>query len=303
MDLLWFPELRIRAGSITKAHEGTYRWLLQEPELIAESSATDSTTKPLWQEEVERESWHRETWRKEFVNWLETGSGPFYITGKPGSGKSTLVKSIVQDPLTRQLLQTWGTLNGKDLLLGSFFFWSSGTPLQRSTNGLYRSMLWEVLRLNPGLIREILPDLYRKAAGGALHESDLDPDDLEAAFGNLIGHEKVLGKHRVCFFIDGLDEFDGDYWALAKHLNSWCCGPDVKICVSSRPHNEFLAVFGEPGPWLALHELTRGTSCASFKTSSPAMSGWLRLEGPDMGTKSSHRPSSTRLKEYLCGWF
>lgn len=68
-------------------------------------------------------------------------------------------------------------------------------------------------------------------------------------------------NHRFCFFIDGLDEFEADlhtdHWDLAQALRSWAASPDVKICVSSRPYEEFLQGFDDKSR-MHLHELTRG---------------------------------------------
>ncbi|KAL0943905.1 uncharacterized protein CTRU02_201792 [Colletotrichum truncatum] len=204
------------------------------------------------------EQGERRIWRERFKSWLESENGFFYITGKPGSGKSTLMKSIGQDPATRNLLEAWARKDGKDLLLSQFFFWNSGTMLQKSIEGLYRSILWEVLQLRPDLIEQVFPSLWQKACDGIIQESDINLPLLEATFKNLISSQELLSKHSMCFFIDGLDEFEGDYWKLAKYLKSWCSGTNVKLCLSSRPYNEFLKVFApSTGSWLKLHELTR----------------------------------------------
>jgi hypothetical protein len=58
-----------------------------------------------------------------------------------------------------------------------------------------------------------------------------------------------------CFFIDGLDEFDGDHAeisAFLKHISSYI---NVKVCVSSRPLMIFEEEFGKC-PNLRLEDLT-----------------------------------------------
>ena len=63
---------------------------------------------------------------------------------------------------------------------------------------------------------------------------------------------------RFCFFIDGLDEYDGDPDNIVDVLESLRSWPEIKLCISSRPWNEFIDAFGRPwDPQLALEDLTR----------------------------------------------
>ncbi len=53
------------------------------------------------------------------------------------------------------------TSEGKrQLVFASFFFWKPGTIMQKSLTGLIRSLLHDVLKGYPDLIREILPDYW-----------------------------------------------------------------------------------------------------------------------------------------------
>lgn len=62
----------------------------------------------------------------------------------------------------------------------------------------------------------------------------------------------------VCIFIDGLDEFDGDYDTVVKLINDLGDETHVKICLSSRPLRAFEdALSAKPG--LRLQELTFGS--------------------------------------------
>lgn len=222
----------------------------------SDSTASNRSTWSMRQKRLEREA--RAAWRERFTTWLETEDDRrfFFISGKPGSGKSTLMKSISQDPLTEELLQAWALRDGKPLILASFYFWISGSPLQKNMEGLYRSILWEIFQQAPELIQNVLPTHFRKAASGPLHESDLDASQLPNMFDTLIRNSDLATRYRICIFIDGLDEYDGDHWKLSRSLKSWCTTPDVKICVSSRPHNELVTSFGQGAPWLKLHEHT-----------------------------------------------
>lgn len=294
-DLLWFPEIRLRVGSIDEAHRGTYRWLLYDPsdapervsDIQSSSSHTyadiltgersshqeaeielsnnidedydrHSTTTTTSATSSHKERFQRQIWREKFHDWLQNRDELFFISGKPGSGKSTLLKYVSQDPLTRQMLEAWARNDAKDVIIVRFFFWNSGTLEQKTTEGLCRTILWEVLQSRPDLTQQLFPVLWRKACNGPLHQSDLNQSALETAFHTLISHENFLSKHKVCFFIDGLDECEEDHWNLTKKLKSWCSAPEVKLCVSSRPYNEFVKAFAPPNEsWLRLHDLTR----------------------------------------------
>lgn len=60
--------------------------------------------------------------------------------------------------------------------------------------------------------------LSRIHGNAALEKSLFSPELIGDAFGRLLQQEDDP-KYRICFFIDGLDEYTGDnvdYWALAK---------------------------------------------------------------------------------------
>lgn len=44
--------------------------------------------------------------RDDLVRWFQNGSGIYWITGKPGSGKSTLIKCLYGTENTKRLLTT-----------------------------------------------------------------------------------------------------------------------------------------------------------------------------------------------------
>jgi hypothetical protein len=82
-----------------------------------------------------------------FVNWLASGSGIFWINGKPGSGKSTLMKYAYCDPRLKEYLN-----HGSDsALLAKFFFYDQGLPTEKSFSGLLYSMVYQLLEALPEL--------------------------------------------------------------------------------------------------------------------------------------------------------
>jgi hypothetical protein len=80
----------------------------------------------------------------DFSKWLSHGNGIYWINGKAGSGKSTLMRYIYEDPRTPASLQHW-VGPSRTLLVVGFFFWKSGVPEQASQLGLLRSLLYAIL--------------------------------------------------------------------------------------------------------------------------------------------------------------
>ncbi len=80
---------------------------------------------------------------------------------------------------------------------------------------------------------------------------------LQAAFKRLTLLAPTLSK-RLCFFIDGLDEYEGDHEEMSELFKNISSLPSshIKICVSSRPWVVFDEAFGA-FPRLRLQNLTR----------------------------------------------
>jgi hypothetical protein len=210
-----------------------------------------------------REASQREAAAARFLHWLREENGVFHISGKPGSGKSTLMKLLLRDERTKQELKEWA--GGSQLVFAHFFFWLSGERLQHSLEGLYRSILFEILIQCPELIPNIFPRAYRsfsKAnADESIDELFFRPGDIQKAFTDLMTRSPQPG-YRFCLFIDGLDEYGGesvselDHQRLADALVTWAAHRDVKILASSRPHRQFEDTFSDERR-ICLHELTR----------------------------------------------
>jgi hypothetical protein len=64
---------------------------------------------------------------------------------------------------------------------------------------------------------------------------------------------------RFCFFVDGLDEYDGEHLDIINVLRRFVSSPSFKLCVSSRPWNVFVEAFGgNTGQKMLLQDFTRG---------------------------------------------
>ncbi|KAK3319651.1 hypothetical protein B0T19DRAFT_270056 [Cercophora scortea] len=109
-DSLYSPELDRRIDQVEEPFENTFKWVYDLPA---------------------------------FTTWLQEGSGLFWIHGKPGSGKSTLMKFIYKNELTWDLLHDW-TSDALEIKAG-FFFHYRGTALQKSFEGVLRSLIIQLL--------------------------------------------------------------------------------------------------------------------------------------------------------------
>lgn len=197
-----------------------------------------------------------------FVDWVKNEEGVFWVQGKPGSGKSTLMKFIAFNDRTVDCLRHWAA--GKRICIARFFFWNAGSDLQKSQEGLLRSLLFEILRQ--------CPELAPKASGLRsealrLHGGLENWDDAgswtcdELLF--VCCHIGTYAKDaRFMLFIDGLDEYEEDRMAasdLIETVKKLGRAPNIKLCVSSRPWGVFLDAFGHDRHLtIKLEDLTRG---------------------------------------------
>jgi len=203
----------------------------------------------------------RLTARTNFTTWLREGGGIFHISGKAGSGKSTLMKFLCSHERTKEELRVWAG-KGKKAVFARFYFWkSSGDNLQMSMPGLHRSILFETLKYCPYLI----PELFQRQWEMLSNDVPYVPGDFINYFDVRNAFEALTAKasfpqHRFCFFVDGLDEHEGhmtDQVKLARDLQRWASGGDVKICASSRPYIQFDKLVPSDDRRIYLHELTR----------------------------------------------
>lgn len=98
---------------------------------------------------------HTQPWN-DFSEWLSYGDGICWINGKAGSGKSTLMRYIYEDPRTPALLLHWVCPSITLLTIG-FFFWKSGVSEQASQLGLLRSLLYAILSQKRDAMKTIFP--------------------------------------------------------------------------------------------------------------------------------------------------
>lgn len=247
---LAYDAINGRMDQVDEAHLKTFRWILGDPD-------PDQQGHP------------------GFIDWLRNGTGIFHVAGKLGSGKSTLMKFLYKHHRTAKLLEWAGN---QQLITAQFFFWRAGSPEQKSLGGLIRSILHDILKQCPTLIPTVLPHQWESTMlldGRAQPCIHFSREDLRTAFDFLIHSHQLYEKHRLCFFIDGLDEYEEtcqeDYDDMINMLHCWvnAAPSDVKLCVSSREYEVFQGAFCDEKR-LRLQDLTRN-DMKSFV--------WGRLDG------------------------
>lgn len=242
LSSLSFTEMSARERAIDQPCDDTFNWIFNE-------------------HVAEREHYHRHEICNLMSRWLEYEHGMFFIVGKAGSGKSTLMRFLAGHKQTSTLLQTWAGRNHCVLKVCAHYFWCSGSQLQSSQEGLWRSILHAIAESDRNLASAMFADrAYDDAQPLArLRSQPWVRNDLISALKLLVAQLEVQ-KVALCLFIDGLDEFQGDEIMLIGELMDLLASPYIKICASSRPRNLFEKAFGpEDYQWkLALHLLTRG---------------------------------------------
>ncbi|KAF1992354.1 hypothetical protein K402DRAFT_320597 [Aulographum hederae CBS 113979] len=241
LESLTYPSMKDREDDVMEAHRDTFSWIFQgrdAPQAKQETSALNESN--------------------DFTKWLSTDDlgSIYWISGKPGSGKSTFMGFLNEHRETGARLQHWS--DGTQLVTANFFFWTSGSYDQRSQRGLLRYLLYQILQQRPELTAWAFPELWLKSQDTKTRVTSPPKwtvTDTMEGLRNVV--ELAVKESKVCFFIDGLDEFDGDKEEVVRLLKSMLEGKmgRVKICVSSRPWSVFEDAFQEV-PQLKLHDLT-----------------------------------------------
>jgi ankyrin repeat protein len=201
IDSLRFDQIDARQMTIKNAHAKTCRWLLK---------------------------------KSEYLDWLDTDrlrehNGFLWIRGKPGTGKSTLMKFV--------LAHARKTMAGKAVI--SFFFNARGEDVEKSTIGTYRSLLLQLF--------ERFPAVQRVFDSLGLSRSSIGPNyqwsigSLQVALEQAI---MLLRDRSVVCFIDALDECEEqqirDMIQFFERIGelTGSAGIGFRICFSSRhyPH-------------------------------------------------------------------
>ncbi|KAH7176156.1 hypothetical protein EDB81DRAFT_32969 [Dactylonectria macrodidyma] len=200
LDSLRFNQIDARHENIKKAHTKTCTWLLG---------------------------------KSEYLDWLDPSKlgvhhGFLWIKGKPGAGKSTIMKFALNNARTKM----------KHRVIIAFFFNARGDNLEKSTIGMYRSLLLQLL--------ERLPELQGVFDSLGLVTGNSGPRQWSVESLKVLFEQAVLGlgKSSLVCFIDALDECDEhqirDMISFFEHVGELTtpAGIAFQVCFSSRhyPH-------------------------------------------------------------------
>lgn len=210
MTAFAFDVMGSRLATITPAYANTCLWILETPEYIK------------WKDPQHRGGSHH---------------GILWIKGNPGTGKSTLMKCVLEHAQERWRQQE---------LVVSYFFNARGFDIEKSAEGMYRSLLHQILQAHPQL-RRPLSDRVMITKSHTWSIGVLQ--DLLRATILSVGPD----EHLTCY-IDALDECQieevrqaisnfEDLCALAYHKNI-----RFSICFASRYY---------PHVFIAFHEAIR----------------------------------------------
>ncbi|CAH0002185.1 unnamed protein product, partial [Clonostachys byssicola] len=213
-------------------------------------------------------------------SWLLKGEGMFWISGKPGSGKSTMLKFLWSDDRVARLLNSWEASENK--VIANFFFHYRGTLAQKSFEGLLRSILSQILEAEPKsciFLREIVEATFPKlvtpwkpreegkeVSNSQDPECDVEIFQIPADAWNqrllqdclkaiMLQNEMDID---IFFLFDALDEYDGPPEFIAhflKQLVNTTSRTRVKILFSSRPWTIFQDEF-KSCPGFEIHKFT-----------------------------------------------
>jgi hypothetical protein len=180
LESLQFEQIDSRFKSVKRAHADTCRWFLTS---------------------------------REYLDWLDPGKrnghyGFLWMKGKPGAGKSMLMK----------LLCNSSRLQPRDKLC--FFFNARGVELERTTVGMYRSLLLQLLQPRPRL--QVAFDAAGLMGWNATDSHTWSVESLKEVLEEAVCR---LGKSEAATcFIDALDECPGtearDMVRFLEHLSS-----------------------------------------------------------------------------------
>ncbi|KAI5364440.1 hypothetical protein J4E82_011451, partial [Alternaria postmessia] len=201
MESLRFDQIDARYATIKNAHAKTCKWLLRKSEHTE------------WLDPTRLSSHH----------------GFLWIKGKPGTGKSTLMKFAFGQ----------ASKSRKSNIVIAFFFNARGETLEKTIIGMYRSLLLQLL--------EKIPTLQCNSGSLSLVPSSISADyqwtrhSLEDQLQQAV---LSLGDTPVICFIDALDECE--QWQVRSMISFFenlgelavSSGRSFRVCLSSRHYPE-----------------------------------------------------------------
>jgi ankyrin repeat protein len=174
--------------------------------------------------------WFFET--EEFCDWrdradLPANNGVLWLKGKPGAGKSTLMKHVFnhcKDNFSEQLLL-------------AYFFNARGDVLEKTYMGMLRSIVFQLTKQDEVVRKRFVQRCREKAMIHEGSELEWQPSDLRDLLVIELGQRST---RPVILLIDALDECsESDAHLVVKFLQDLSAkatrsGATVRVCLSSR---------------------------------------------------------------------
>lgn len=112
LNSLSYEDMNRRSNMVVETHSNTYEWILEEDDVPEQPSPDDAQNSEVENDAKQPrriEDIEKVRARDKLRTWLESGSSRdvFHLSGKLGSGKSTLMKHIRASPRTEEKLQKW----------------------------------------------------------------------------------------------------------------------------------------------------------------------------------------------------
>ena len=173
---------------------------------------------------------------EEYSDWMDEG-GILWLKGRAGAGKSTIMYYMLQEMVEA------GSKVGSAVLF--FFFNRNGHELQRTANGMYRTLLHQLFTADTDrkLLDKFLDESQfaskRKNTGRIGEKWDWTDVVLKNACYKYIS--QIAANKRVHLFIDALDECnDNDVRSVLSICSqlSTSLRDQVRICIASRPYRD-----------------------------------------------------------------
>lgn len=266
LQSLKYPEFNWRRNQVGDAHGETLDWVFvgdssDDSDKGHTSLEMESSSDSYWRKDSDVDAIHSKEdeygdqeilsemkWDS-FSNWLRSTDPFYWISGKPGSGKTTLVKYILAHERTKKYLNIWSP----GCKIASHFFWRPGSQMQKNIQGLLCSLLYQLLGSSGTALNAVMssvPDTKESY-------QDWPIAQLRSAL------RKTLGSYEngVCMFLDGLDEIDPEDATkdgipeLLDFIVELSQRSSTKFCLASRPDPRILETRLSKYPRLRLQDL------------------------------------------------
>ncbi|KAH8170005.1 phosphorylase superfamily protein [Sarocladium implicatum] len=194
-ESLQFDGCDARARDVSMEFHGTCEWLFQS------------------------EIWER--WYQPGTHNDSPASRLLCMRGKPGAGKSTLMKVALEHVQKKA--------GGRNLVVVSHFFNARGSRLEKSVSGLYRSLLCQLLkRLSVADVESLsMPTNFEE-------EYQWRVNELANLLRATVQKLHVRQSSIVCF-VDALDECEGDVNGMVEVFrNLMAATPRLRVCFACR---------------------------------------------------------------------